>query len=406
MHKFRRSQRDRESGLGASFVESEDEFEDPPARGRGKDQETITCTMAKAEVSLHMYSGYPKDTRYDVGAIERYTAEAWCSRLEMVASSAGWSEKSQAANAALALVPGSPADRWFQVVKEEAAIKTWAGFKQLFLAEFSPEETVMEKIALLNSMTQEKNERVNDFKNKLTGKMERFKAGMDPIWTKYAADEADKAELKAHRENVLADVIDYLSRLMFVNGLDKELQLDVAKSEAKSLTEMIKIACKSEAAIQAVRGPKKPSKPVAAMTDETPPSIKEQVAAMVAAELEARAKAGAGQGASKSKKDKKRKNTDLSKIGCYYCLEMGHFASDCEAKKKDREADIWRPTIKDPKMTRAEFYALTPEQRNKGKELMKNKPAQSSGGVAGIEQARPREDRSQIAYWMTYNSEN
>ena len=45
--------------------------------------------MAKAEVGLHMYSGHPKDTRYDDGNVERYTADAWCTRLEMVASSAG-----------------------------------------------------------------------------------------------------------------------------------------------------------------------------------------------------------------------------------------------------------------------------------------------------------------------------
>ena len=53
---------------------------------------------------------------------------------------------------------------------------------QRFLKEFMPEESVMEKISLLNSMTQEKNERVSDFKNKLTGKMEKFKSGMETMW--------------------------------------------------------------------------------------------------------------------------------------------------------------------------------------------------------------------------------
>ena len=70
-------------------------------------------------------SGHPKDTRYDDGNIERYTADAWCTRLEMVASSAGWNSKAHAANAALALAPGSPADQWFQVVKDDDAIKDW-----------------------------------------------------------------------------------------------------------------------------------------------------------------------------------------------------------------------------------------------------------------------------------------
>ena len=124
--------------------------------------------MAKAEVGLHMYSGHPKDTRYDEGNVERYTADAWCTRLEMVASSAGWNSRAQAANAALALAPGSPADIWFQVVKDDNAVKEWTGFKRKFLKEFMPEESVMEKISLLNSMTQERKERVSDFKNKLT----------------------------------------------------------------------------------------------------------------------------------------------------------------------------------------------------------------------------------------------
>ena len=114
--------------------------------------------------------------------MERYMAGAWCTRLEMVASSAGWNSKTQAANSALALAPGRPVDRLFRVVKGDDGVKNRAGFKSKFLKEFMPEESVMEKIFLLNSMTQERNERVSDFKKKLKGKMEKFKTGMDPIW--------------------------------------------------------------------------------------------------------------------------------------------------------------------------------------------------------------------------------
>ena len=420
MKRFRQSfaRQNRDSGVGVSFVdesEDEDEVRDQPRRSLGRRSHQpadISVRMAKAEVGLHMYSGHPKDTRYNDGNVERYTADAWCTRLEMVASSAGWSSKVQAANAALALTPGSPADRWFQVVKDDDAVKDWPGFKARFLKEFMPEESVMEKISLLNSMTQEKNERVSDFKNKLTGKMEKFKSGMETMWAedKYTTPETATAALKGHREMVLGDVIDYLSRLMFVSGLEKDLQLDVAKSSATTLEEMVEVARKSETAFAAVRGGKKQTKSINAIEDERQSgSVKEQIAALVAAELDARAKGSKGAGGNGTK-SKKKKAFDVSKVGCYYCLEYGHFSSDCERRKKDRDADIWRPTVKDPKMSKSEFYALSQEERNKGKEIMSKGKAgpdsRAAGGVAGLSKRAEerRQGESNTAFWMSYNT--
>ena len=420
MKRFRQSfaRQNRDSGVGVSFVEDseeEDEVRGQPRRSLGRrsfQPADIIVSMAKAEVGLHMYSGHPKDTRYDEGNVERYTADAWCTRLEMVASSAGWNARAQAANAALALAPGSPADRWFQVVKDDDTVKEWPGFKRKFLKEFMPEESVMEKISLLNSMTQERNERVSDFKNKLTGKMEKFKTGMDSMWAedKYTAPETATAALKSHREMVIGDVIDYLSRLMFVSGLEKDLQLDVAKSSATTLEEMVEVAKKSETAFAAVRGGKKPAKTINAIEDErTAGSVKEQIAALVAAELDARSK-GAKSAGSGGAKGKKKKAFDVSKVGCYYCLEYGHFSSDCERRKKDRDADIWRPTVKDPKMSKSEFYALSQDERNKGKEIMSKGRAASdskgAGGVAGLSRRAEerRQGESNTAFWMSYNT--
>ena len=67
----------------------------------------------------------------------------------------------------------------------------------------------MEKISQINSITQEKNERVSDFKNKLTGKMEKFKTGMDLMCAenKYTTPKATTAALKGHREMMVDDVI-------------------------------------------------------------------------------------------------------------------------------------------------------------------------------------------------------
>ena len=59
---------------------------------------------------------------------------------------------------------------------------------------------------------------------------------------------------------VVTDVIDYLSRLMLVSGLEKDLQLDVAKSSATTLEEMVEVAKKLATAFTAVRRGKKLTK--------------------------------------------------------------------------------------------------------------------------------------------------
>ena len=103
MKRFRQSLagQNRDSRLGVSFVEdSEDEDEvrgQQPRRGFGRrshEPADIMVSMAKVEVCFHMYSGHPK---YDNGNVERYKVNAWCTRLEMVASSAGWNSRAQAA---------------------------------------------------------------------------------------------------------------------------------------------------------------------------------------------------------------------------------------------------------------------------------------------------------------------
>lgn len=430
---------DRDSGVGVSFIsEDEESFEEQPNdRGRRssvrhsnifKDERresrrrselAAEVKMAKAEVGLHMYSGFPIGTKYEDGMVERYTAETWCGRLEMVAGSAGWRDAAKAANAALALQPGTPAERWYQVVKDLPEIRTWAGFKEKLLEEFMPEESVLEKIALLNSMTQERGETVADFRNKLTGKMERFNRGLNPLWqgsyytTKEAVAAGEDPVLKKHRERTVADIIDYLSRLMFISGLEKEIQLDVAKStEAKTLEEMVAVAKRSEAALAAVRGPRtgKEKKAIHALEkEETSSGVREQIAALIAEELEARAKSGGGGDKGKKKKSEKK---DKSKVGCYYCLEYGHFAGQCEIRKKDRDEDIWRPTVKDRKMTRAEYYSLSDDEKRKGKEMWQAKvksAEKKTGGVAGLSrraEANRQGENKTSPFWMDYGEEN
>ena len=65
-------------------------------------------------------------------------------------------------------------------------------------------------------------------------------------------------------------------------------------------------------------------------------------------------------------KQKKSTATPNMKI-CYYCFGKGHTTRACKALTADRRAGIPRPMIKCQPMTRAEFNALSYEEKTKGK---------------------------------------
>ena len=71
---------------------------------------------------------------------------------------------------------------------------------------------------------------------------------------------------------------------------------------------------------------------------------------------------------------------------------------------------MWRPTVKDSKMSKIEFYSLSKDERNKGKEIMsKGRAAAGSkgaGGVAGLSKRAEegRQGESNTAFWMSYNT--
>ena len=65
-------------------------------------------------------------------------------------------------------------------------------------------------------------------------------------------------------------------------------------------------------------------------------------------------------------KSKTKNSFDVSKNGCYYCLEYRHFSSDCEKRKEDRDTDIWRPTVKDPKMFKGRVLLPFPGREEQG----------------------------------------
>ena len=373
--------------------------------GQGQDLGTaapVDVIMAtnRPIVSLNGYTGYPLGTQGQGGAREDFTAENWCRRVEMVAASAQWNDEQAASHAALALVPNSPAERWYTYASQNGGLDTWAKFKTGLIKEFSPPETVIDKVNMFKSLKMGKNERATDFANKLHLKFEKFEKDLDHLWTQPAfADEAGSAPLKDRRIEVVKEVMGYLKMIMFAAGLPDNLITEVTKAKSDTLTKMLEV-CKLSESAQAATAQK--PRTVAGMTteEEQVPATKEEIMKMITAAMK-------GEAPKKAKGDKQGKQKDFSKATCYYCGKTGHISPACPGKKEDRQRGIYRVCAKDPPLTKEQWEALPKEQKTfKGKH---GGQASQQGASASIQVAPPEPQAApppQFNWWGHYYQEN
>ena len=335
----------------------------------------VNMSANKPTVNLNSYSGHPVGTALSGGGQEEFTVESWLRRVEIIASSAGWNGRQTAGNAALALAPNTPAERWYAYRGQGGALQDWSAFKKAIQEEFAPPETVMEKVAMFRSMKLNKGERIADYVNKLHLKFAKFETGLEPIWKgRDYQDETTQPDLKARRELVVKDVSKHLKMVMFAAGLPDSLVTEITKAKAETLDEMTEV-CKLAEAAQAATAHK--SKQVAAVAVEEKPgtqSMQEEIAKVVAAMMK---------GDKKKQEDKKPK--DFSKATCYYCEKQGHISPQCTVKKDDRAKNIYKLTAKDQPRTKEQWDALPKEQKSwKGRQANKQ---QANSASINVQQA-------------------
>ena len=388
------------TSAGSSSNNTEKKVGPNQTRGAGPTGQ-VPAIMAtnRPIVSLSAYSGCPVGTQGPGGIKEEFTVENWCRRVEMVASSAQWNQEQTASHAALALTPNSPAERWYNYAAQNDALKTWKAFRAAIETEFSPPETVLEKVNMFKSMKICKGERAADFANKLHLKFEKFEKDLEPLWLHPDFnDESTKAEMKERRIKVVAKVMSYLKTVMFAAGLPDHLITEITKAKADTLEKMLEICRLSEAA-QAATGQK--PKPVAAMAaeGEQSPATKEEIMEMITAALKKEAP-------KKQKGDKQSKPKDFSKATCYYCGKAGHISPACPGKKEDREKGIYRLSIKEAPMSKEQWNALPKEQKSwKGRQASQGGRAEASASIQtapAAQQAAP----PQFNWWGQYYQEN
>lgn len=331
----------------------------------------------KTAVDLPVYSGHPIHTKYqgkDGQSTEIYKVQNWLYEIAKIGRAGSWSDETIATQAAMKLVPQSPAYNWLKVVEQSGddarinELKTWATFEKAMTREFGAPTDFGTLVSLLQSFRQESNELVRDFYNRLVLGFNEFNLSLPDVFEGPPFD-GETDEQVTRRKLITNRVTTFNLRAFFVAGLRPELRKKIIEAGPKNTDEILEMAKRFE---QSRLQDKK---------DKAPSSIPANVlASAVSAELArlgyattagAAPTAPVAAAASKTKPKEKKVSSDVI---CFYDGVAGHLASKCERRAADRARGVWRPTINDPELTRAQWEALTKEERSKGSQKWQ-KPA-------------------------------
>ena len=377
-----------------SSEDSDDSYDSAPS------SPTMTSNQVtiKTSVELPVYSGHPVNTKYtgkDGTCTELSRVQDWLFEIHKIGKAGGWTPQIMATQAAMKLVPGSPAGNWMKVVeqsKDDDKIKevsTWDSFAKAMIREFGAPADFGSLVALLHSFRQEQNELVRDFYNRLVLGYNEFTLSLPDTFTGKPWEDEDDDQVQ-RREEVTAVVTDFHLRAFFVSGLKPEIRKEVIKAGPTDIDTILTMAKRLE---QARLQEKKASPPAGSTI--TAAALNSAVNARLAELGFGPGNAVASAAASTKPKDGGKRRERNGEVICFYC-GGAHLASKCEQRANDRSRGVWRSTIRCPETSKAQWDNMSKDERQKGAKMFAkapNAPAaqgqqqaqqQQAGGVANV----------------------
>ena len=385
-----------------------------------------TNRMGGTTLTLPEYSGFPKFTQYKGRkGIEREMLDAleFIEQVEIRGTGAGYKADELPGQACLALIQGTPAYNWWRNQHQKGTIKTWAEFKKSLLRHFLPPLDPTQRANNMKDMRQGKDESIINYYNRTEMSWDDNLKGTTNMWSRAPFNTAKPEELEWAKRG--GDAMQkWIWQGLWLGGLQREYVDEITTSGVETMDEMVTVAERKERtkrkggvagevnSVQTGGGGADPftCQPIAE-TPATPstsdPEWMRKAITDLTQVVAAIRKGGAGKGGGNGKgKEGERKPTI-----CYYCQKKGHYSSICNTRKADREAGNWRPTSGCPKMTKDEYDRLSPEEKNKGRDLVMNKGNTSKAPASTVnvrqqQEAQVVEDIREVDYQGYYEPKN
>lgn len=156
----------------------------------------------------------------------------------------------------------------------------------------------------------------------------------------------------------------------FLLGLRERLMEEVTLSGATTMEEMISVIQRVETSEQQKCDGHSHAIASASASTESSSSILENQIASIAKSLEQLQSSAPFQGqvatSSAPRGRFKSKGRNKADVKCYFCLKIGHYASECARRKAERAEGKYRPTIHDQPISKEAYDQLSREERTKG----------------------------------------